>query len=120
MLVEQLLKYVVWLSSNLVTHSKKQHFTALLIIVLSCQALNSVDIGSLICNVGAGGGAPAGGAAAGAPAAGGDAPGKSSHGSCRLEAVHVPFLWMCWAQFTVGNKKNLMLLVVPRHVTFDS
>lgn len=42
------------------------------------QALSSVDIGSLICNVGAGGGAPAGGpAAAGAPAAaGGDAPGN--------------------------------------------
>lgn len=41
-----------------------------------CQALTSVDIGSLICNVGAGGGAPAGAAAAGAPAAGGDAPGN--------------------------------------------
>lgn len=39
------------------------------------QALSSIDIGSLICNVGAGGGAPAGAAAAGAPAAGGDAPG---------------------------------------------
>lgn len=39
------------------------------------QALSSIDIGSLICNVGAGGGAPAGAAAAGAPAAG-DAPGK--------------------------------------------
>lgn len=38
------------------------------------QALSSIDIGSLICNVGAGGGAPAGAAAAGAPAAG-DAPG---------------------------------------------
>lgn len=39
------------------------------------QALSSIDIGSLICNVGAGGGAPAGAAATGAPAAGGDAPG---------------------------------------------
>lgn len=39
------------------------------------QALSSIDIGSLICNVGAGGGAPAGAAAAGAPTAGGDAPG---------------------------------------------
>lgn len=39
------------------------------------QALSSIDIGSLICNVGAGGGAPAGAAAAGAPAAAGDAPG---------------------------------------------
>lgn len=40
------------------------------------QALSSVDIGSLICNVGAGGGAaPVAAASAGAPA-GGDAPGK--------------------------------------------
>ncbi|XP_075867583.1 large ribosomal subunit protein P1 [Nelusetta ayraudi] len=44
---------------------------------LFAKALTSVDIGSLICNVGAGGGAPAGvAAAAGAPAAGGDAPAK--------------------------------------------
>ncbi|XP_058475295.1 60S acidic ribosomal protein P1 [Solea solea] len=43
---------------------------------LFAKALSSVDIGSLICNVGAGGGAPAAGApAAGAPAAG-DAPAK--------------------------------------------
>lgn len=43
------------------------------------QALASVDIGSLICNVGAGGAAPAAAAAGGAaPAAGGDAPGKCS------------------------------------------
>lgn len=65
-----------------------------------CQALNSVDIGSLICNVGAGGGAPAGAAAAGAPAAGGDAPGKCSHGSCSPEAVNAPFQSMCLAQFS--------------------
>lgn len=89
---------------------KKQHFIALWIIVLFCQALGSVDIGSLICNVGAGGGAPAA-AAAGAPAAGGDAPGKCSHGFCNLEAVHAPFWWMCSAQFTVEHKK-IMLLVV--------
>lgn len=47
--------------------------------VISCvQALASVDIGSLICNVGAGGGAaPAAAAAGGAAApAGGDAPGN--------------------------------------------
>ncbi|XP_075995377.1 large ribosomal subunit protein P1 [Genypterus blacodes] len=37
---------------------------------LFAKALSSIDIGSLICNVGAGGGAPA----AGAPAAGGAAP----------------------------------------------
>ncbi|XP_016422896.1 60S acidic ribosomal protein P1-like [Sinocyclocheilus rhinocerous] len=46
---------------------------------LFAKALASVDIGSLICNVGAGGGAApaaaAGGAAAAAPA-GGDAPAK--------------------------------------------
>uniref|UniRef100_A0A3P9P5U6 Large ribosomal subunit protein P1 n=1 Tax=Poecilia reticulata TaxID=8081 RepID=A0A3P9P5U6_POERE len=41
------------------------------------QALSSIDIGSLICNVGAGGGgAPAGAPAAGAAPAGGDAPAK--------------------------------------------
>lgn len=47
-----------------------------LFLLMTCllQALSSIDIGSLICNVGAGGGAPAGAAAAGAPAAG-DAPG---------------------------------------------
>lgn len=39
------------------------------------QALASVDIGSLICNVGAGGGAPAPAAAGAGPAAG-EAPGK--------------------------------------------
>lgn len=76
-------------TDSLATHGKKQHFITLL-IVMFCQALNSVDIGSLICNVGAGGGAPAA-AAAGAPAAGGDAPGKCSHGSCSPEAVHVLF-----------------------------
>ncbi|XP_041664053.1 60S acidic ribosomal protein P1 [Cheilinus undulatus] len=44
---------------------------------LFAKALTSVDIGSLICNVGAGGGAPAGApAAGGAAAAGGDAPAK--------------------------------------------
>ncbi|XP_072303996.1 large ribosomal subunit protein P1 isoform X37 [Eucyclogobius newberryi] len=45
---------------------------------LFAKALSSVDIGSLICNVGAGGG---GGAPAGAPAGGaapaGEAPGES-------------------------------------------
>ncbi|CAF99395.1 unnamed protein product [Tetraodon nigroviridis] len=44
---------------------------------LFAKALSSIDIGSLICNVGAGGGAPAGAAAAGAPAAAGDAPAKA-------------------------------------------
>ncbi|KAK9526765.1 hypothetical protein VZT92_015448 [Zoarces viviparus] len=45
---------------------------------LFAKALSSVDIGSLICNVGAGGGAPAGAPAAGAAvaASGGDAPAK--------------------------------------------
>ncbi|CAK6949349.1 PREDICTED: 60S acidic ribosomal protein P1 [Scomber scombrus] len=44
---------------------------------LFAKALSSIDIGSLICNVGAGGGAPAAGApAAGAAVAGGDAPAK--------------------------------------------
>ncbi|XP_074468655.1 large ribosomal subunit protein P1 [Sebastes fasciatus] len=45
---------------------------------LFAKALSSIDIGSLICNVGAGGGAPTGGAApaAAAAAAGGDAPAK--------------------------------------------
>ncbi|KAM9383965.1 large ribosomal subunit protein P1 [Pholidichthys leucotaenia] len=45
---------------------------------LFAKALSSVDIGSLICNVGAGGGAPAGAAATGGAAAGpgGDAPAK--------------------------------------------
>uniref|UniRef100_A0A674N4X9 Large ribosomal subunit protein P1 n=1 Tax=Takifugu rubripes TaxID=31033 RepID=A0A674N4X9_TAKRU len=43
---------------------------------LFAKALSSIDIGSLICNVGAGGGAPAGAPAAGAPAAG-DAPAKA-------------------------------------------
>ncbi|MED6232483.1 hypothetical protein ATANTOWER_031068 [Ataeniobius toweri] len=44
---------------------------------LFAKALSSIDIGSLICNVGAGGGAPAGVPAAGAVAvAGGDAPGN--------------------------------------------
>ncbi|XP_061520835.1 60S acidic ribosomal protein P1 [Phyllopteryx taeniolatus] len=45
---------------------------------LFAKALSSVDIGSLICNVGAGGGAPAGAPAAGAaPASAGDAPAKA-------------------------------------------
>ncbi|XP_054620092.1 60S acidic ribosomal protein P1 [Dunckerocampus dactyliophorus] len=47
---------------------------------LFAKALSSIDIGSLICNVGAGGGAPAGAPAAGgaaAAAAGGDAPAKA-------------------------------------------
>ncbi|CAL8293343.1 unnamed protein product [Merluccius merluccius] len=44
---------------------------------LFAKALTSVDIGSLICNVGAGGGAPAaGGAAPAAAAAAGEAPAK--------------------------------------------
>ncbi|XP_029920320.1 large ribosomal subunit protein P1 [Myripristis murdjan] len=43
---------------------------------LFAKALSSVDIGSLICNVGAGGGAPAGAPAAGGAPAGGDAPAK--------------------------------------------
>ncbi|XP_061598039.1 60S acidic ribosomal protein P1 [Cololabis saira] len=43
---------------------------------LFAKALSSIDIGSLICNVGAGGGAPAAAPAAGAAAAGGDAPAK--------------------------------------------
>uniref|UniRef100_A0A3P8W1D4 Large ribosomal subunit protein P1 n=1 Tax=Cynoglossus semilaevis TaxID=244447 RepID=A0A3P8W1D4_CYNSE len=42
---------------------------------LFAKALSSIDIGTLICNVGAGGAAPAGApAAGGAAAAGGDAP----------------------------------------------
>uniref|UniRef100_A0A3B4UFG7 Large ribosomal subunit protein P1 n=1 Tax=Seriola dumerili TaxID=41447 RepID=A0A3B4UFG7_SERDU len=43
---------------------------------LFAKALSSIDIGSLICNVGAGGGAPAGAPAAGVAAATGDAPAK--------------------------------------------
>ncbi|XP_028254959.1 large ribosomal subunit protein P1 [Parambassis ranga] len=44
---------------------------------LFAKALSSIDIGSLICNVGAGGGAPAGAPAAGGVAsAPGDAPAK--------------------------------------------
>ncbi|XP_029299153.1 large ribosomal subunit protein P1 [Cottoperca gobio] len=45
---------------------------------LFAKALSSVDIGSLICNVGSGGGggAPAGAPAAGAPVASSDAPAK--------------------------------------------
>ncbi|XP_004549195.1 large ribosomal subunit protein P1 [Maylandia zebra] len=44
---------------------------------LFSKALSSIDIGSLICNVGAGGGAPAGvAAAAGGTATAGDAPAK--------------------------------------------
>ncbi|CAI5690855.1 large ribosomal subunit protein P1 [Oreochromis niloticus] len=44
---------------------------------LFAKALSSIDIGSLICNVGAGGGAPAGvAAAAGGTTAAGDAPAK--------------------------------------------
>ncbi|XP_053469325.1 60S acidic ribosomal protein P1 [Ictalurus furcatus] len=43
---------------------------------LFAKALSSVDIGSLICNVGAGGAAPAPVAGGAAPAAGGDAPAK--------------------------------------------
>ncbi|XP_030637575.1 60S acidic ribosomal protein P1 isoform X1 [Chanos chanos] len=41
---------------------------------LFAKALASVDIGSLICNVGAGGGAPVAAAGGAAPAAGGAAP----------------------------------------------
>ncbi|KAL6460447.1 60S acidic ribosomal protein P1 [Colossoma macropomum] len=43
---------------------------------LFAKALASVDIGSLICNVGAGGGAPAPVAAGGAAPAAGEAPAK--------------------------------------------
>ncbi|KTG33122.1 hypothetical protein cypCar_00044944 [Cyprinus carpio] len=43
---------------------------------LFAKALASVDIGSLICNVGAGGGAAPAAAAAAAAPAGGDAPAK--------------------------------------------
>ncbi|XP_062342466.1 60S acidic ribosomal protein P1 [Osmerus eperlanus] len=43
---------------------------------LFAKALASVDIGSLICNVGAGGGAPAAAASAGGAAPAGDAPAK--------------------------------------------
>ncbi|KAM3858274.1 large ribosomal subunit protein P1 isoform 2-T2 [Diretmus argenteus] len=43
---------------------------------VTVTALSSVDIGSLICNVGAGGGAPAGAAPAAGPAAAGEAPAK--------------------------------------------
>ncbi|XP_078811369.1 large ribosomal subunit protein P1 [Oryzias latipes] len=43
---------------------------------LFAKALSSIDIGSLICNVGAGGAAPAGAPAAGAAAAAADAPAK--------------------------------------------
>uniref|UniRef100_A0A8C6SFA6 Large ribosomal subunit protein P1 n=1 Tax=Neogobius melanostomus TaxID=47308 RepID=A0A8C6SFA6_9GOBI len=44
---------------------------------LFAKALSSTDIGSLICNVGAGGGAPAAGAPASSAApSGGDAPAK--------------------------------------------
>ncbi|XP_049331690.1 60S acidic ribosomal protein P1 isoform X1 [Astyanax mexicanus] len=46
---------------------------------LFAKALGSVDIGSLICSVGAGGGAPApAGAGGAAPAAGGEAPAKGA------------------------------------------
>ncbi|XP_026145222.1 60S acidic ribosomal protein P1 [Carassius auratus] len=44
---------------------------------LFAKALASVDIGSLICNVGAGGGAAPAAAAAAAAPAGGDAPAKA-------------------------------------------
>lgn len=51
------------------------------------QALASVDIGSLICNVGAGGGAaPAASAGAAAPA-GGDAPGKQHFSSVTVHLL---------------------------------
>lgn len=47
--------------------------------VISCaQALSSIDIGSLICNVGAGGGAAPAAATAAAAPAGGDAPGNDT------------------------------------------
>lgn len=49
------------------------------------QALSSVDIGSLICNVGAGGGAPAGAPAAGAPASAGEAPGNVHIYRCKTK-----------------------------------
>ncbi|RVE67238.1 hypothetical protein OJAV_G00115520 [Oryzias javanicus] len=52
------------------------HRGAVLANTLFAKALSSIDIGSLICNVGAGGGAPAGAPAAGAAAAAGDAPAK--------------------------------------------
>lgn len=66
------------------------------------QALSSIDIGCLICSVGAGGGAPATAAAAGAPAAAGDAPGtfvadlcflvKDSNGKLDQNLVVITFL----------------------------
>ncbi|KAM6899636.1 large ribosomal subunit protein P1 [Xenentodon cancila] len=43
---------------------------------LFAKALSSIDIGSLICNVGAGGGAPAAAPAGGTTAASGEAPAK--------------------------------------------
>jgi len=49
--------------------------------MLCVQALASVDIGSLICNVGAGGGAAPAAAVAAAPA--GDAPGNT-----RIQTLH--------------------------------
>uniref|UniRef100_A0AAR2IGZ4 Large ribosomal subunit protein P1 n=1 Tax=Pygocentrus nattereri TaxID=42514 RepID=A0AAR2IGZ4_PYGNA len=49
---------------------------------LFAKALASVDIGSLICNVGAGGGAPAPVAAGGAAPAAGEAPGNMFTNAC--------------------------------------
>ncbi|XP_052389041.1 60S acidic ribosomal protein P1-like isoform X1 [Carassius gibelio] len=52
---------------------------------LFAKALASVDIGSLICNVGAGGGAAPAAAAAAAAPAGGDAPAKQEDIMCLCE-----------------------------------
>uniref|UniRef100_A0A4W6DRL0 Large ribosomal subunit protein P1 n=1 Tax=Lates calcarifer TaxID=8187 RepID=A0A4W6DRL0_LATCA len=69
---------------------------------LFAKALSSIDIGSLICNVGAGGGAPAGAPAAGAAAAAGDAPGKEEEKRkekrSRKSNIHLLFSihWKHW------------------------
>uniref|UniRef100_A0A8C1WVA9 Large ribosomal subunit protein P1 n=1 Tax=Cyprinus carpio TaxID=7962 RepID=A0A8C1WVA9_CYPCA len=59
---------------------------------LFAKALASVDIGSLICNVGAGGGAAPAAAAAAAAPAGGDTPGELTltFRSSRMRLIHSP------------------------------
>lgn len=74
------------------------------------QALASVDIGSLICNVGAGGAAPAPAAGGAAPAAGGEAPGKCSLG------LFFIFL-MCTALFLYPLETNPMFCTNIRACT---
>lgn len=69
------------------------HLDSELSDVTSCaQALASVDIGSLICNVGAGGGAAPAAAAAAAAPAGGDAPGNLSLSFRRVHVCLTQFL----------------------------